>query len=225
MAGTYYPYGTQLPSENDFAQLFNCSRNTIRRALSMLVTDGYVQAVHGKGVDVIYQAPGRTSFTVGGIESFKETALRNKLSIKTKVIECHSIVIDKKLAKTNGFTEGNEAYFVKRVRYLDTKPLIMDTNIFLSSIVPDLTEEIASKSIYDYIENELGMQITTSKRTITVEHATAIDKRYLDLGSYDCMAVITSQTFNRDGIMFEYTVSRHHPEYFCFQNTATRRKS
>ena len=135
MAGTYYPYGTQLPSENDFAQLFNCSRNTIIRALSMLVTDGYVQAVHGKGVDVIYQAPGRTSFTVGGIESFKETALRNKLSIKTKVIECHSIVI-------------------------------MDTNIFLSSIVPDLTEEIASKSIYDYIENELGMQITTSKRTI-----------------------------------------------------------
>lgn len=196
MAGTYYPYGTQLPSENDFAQLFNCSRNTIRRALSMLVTDGYVQAVHGKGVDVIYQAPGRTSFTVGGIESFKETALRNKLSIKTKVIECHSIVIDKKLAKTTGFTEGN-----------------------------DLTEEIASKSIYDYIENELGMQITTSKRTITVEHATAIDKRYLDLVSYDCMAVITSQTFNRDGIMFEYTVSRHHPEYFCFQNTATRRKS
>ena len=138
---------------------------------------------------------------------------------------CHSIVIDKKLAKTTGFTEGNEAYFVRRVRYLDTKPLIMDTNIFLSSIVTDLTEEIASKSIYDYIENELGMQITTSKRTITVEHATAIDKRYLDLGSYDCMAVITSQTFNRDGIMFEYTVSRHHPEYFCFQNTATRRKS
>ena len=88
-----------------------------------------------------------------------------------------------------------------------------------------MTEEIASKSIYDYIENELGMQITTSKRTITVEHATAIDKRYLDLGSYDCMAVITSQTFNRDGIMFEYKVSRHHPEYFCFQNTATRRKS
>ena len=120
---------------------------------------------------------------------------------------------------------GNEAYFVRRVRYLDTKLLIMDTNIFLSSIVPDLTEEIASKSIYDYIENELGMQITTSKRTITVEHATAIDKRYLDLVSYDCMAVITSQTFNRDGIMFEYTVSRHHPEYFCFQNTATRRKS
>ena len=69
------------------------------------------------------------------------------------------------------------------------------------------------------------MQIVTSKRTITVEHASQIDEQYLELKDYDCLAVVTSQTFNAEGIMFEYTQSRHRPDYFCFQDTASRKRT
>ena len=111
------------------------------------------------------------------------------------------------------------------VRYLDGKALILDINYFLKEFVPGLTEEIASHSIYDFIENVLGMQIITSKRRITVEHATARDEKLLDMDGYDCVAVVVNQTFNSDGMLFEYTQSRHHPDYFCFQDIATRKKS
>ena len=95
--------------------------------------------------------------------------------------------------------------------------------MFLKSLVPNLTKEIAENSIYEYIENDLGMSIVTSKRKMTVERATQIDEKYLQLNDYNCLAVVTGQTFNADGIMFEYTQSRHRPDYFCFQDTATRR--
>ena len=39
---------------------------------------------------------------------------------------------------------------------------------------------------------------------------------------YNCMAVVTSHTYNSDGVMFEYTQSRHRPDYFSFQDNATR---
>jgi len=78
-------------------------------------------------------------------------------------------------------------------------------------------------SIYDYIENTLGMQIVTIKRKMTVERVTEIDEKYLELNDYNCLAVVTGQTFNADGVMFEYTQSRHRPDYFCFQDTATRK--
>lgn len=42
---------------------------------------------------------------------------------------------------------------------------------------------------------------------------------------YNCLAVVTSNTFNSDGVMFEYTQSRHQPEYFSFHDTATRKKT
>ena len=86
----------------------------------------------------------------------------------------------------------------------------------------ELTKEIAEKSIYDYLENTLGVSIVTSKRIMTVEKMTEIDEKYLDLGDYNCMAVVSSHTYNSDGVMFEYTQSRHRPDYFSFQDNATR---
>ena len=76
-----YAYQDLLPSENTMVSIYNCSRNTIRRALSKLTEQGYVQPLHGKGVRVIYQPIDQAAFTIGGIESFKESA-------KCKVVQC-----------------------------------------------------------------------------------------------------------------------------------------
>lgn len=219
-----YPYGSLLPSENTLITKYDCSRNTIRRALAGLEEDGYVQPIHGKGVRVIYQPAERTAFTVGKIESFQESARRNKLSIETRVIQFSVAAVDERLAAKSGFSAGDQVYYIQRVRLLDGKPLILDTNVFLKSLVPGLTAEIAEQSVYDYIEKELGMQIVTSKRTITVERATPLDEQLLELGDYNCLAVVSSQTFNSDGILFEYTQSRHQPDQFSFHDTASRRK-
>lgn len=220
-----YEFQELLPSENQMVDIYHCSRNTIRRAIGLLVADGYVQTLHGKGVRVIYQPVHQTSFSVGGIESFQESVKRNGLTSDTKIIQFAEIEADERVAKRTGFAAGSQLYYIQRLRYLDGKPLIFDINIFLKSIVPGITKEIAQKSIYDYIEQELSMTIVTSKRTMTVEHVTQLDEKYIDLKGYNCMAVITSQTYNADGEMFEYTQSRHHPDYFCFQDTAVRKKN
>lgn len=219
-----YLYGELLPSENTLIGVYDCSRNTIRRALSGLVEDGYVQSIHGKGVQVIYQPTERATFTVGGIETFKESATRNKLRSTTKVARFETVTADEELSRLTSFPPGAELLWIERVRLLDGKGLILDVNYFLKSLVSNLTPDIAEQSIYAYLEQNLGMQIVTSKRRITVERTTPRDRALLDMGSYDCLAVVTSNTFNSDGVMFEYTQSRHHPEYFSFQDTATRKR-
>ena len=45
-----YPVGQLLPSKNTLIGEFDCSRNTVRRAISELVRDGYVQTRQGWGV-------------------------------------------------------------------------------------------------------------------------------------------------------------------------------
>ena len=218
-----YHYQDLLPSENTMVSIYDCSRNTIRRAIAELTEDGYVQPLHGKGVRIIYQPVDQAAFTIGGIESFKESAIRNHRERHTDVIQFAEITADERLSKKTGFPVGSELYYLQRVRSLDGIALILDINMFLKSLVPGLTVEIAKDSIYDYIENTLGMSIVTSKRKMTVERATPIDEKYLKLNDYNCLAVVTGQTFNADGVMFEYTQSRHRPDYFCFQDTATRR--
>lgn len=220
-----YLYGALLPSENTLIHVYDCSRNTVRRALSGLGEDGYVQSVHGKGVQVIYQPSDKTTFTVGGIESFQETSKRNKLQPVTEVLGFDSVTADIALSRESGFPVGSQLLWIQRVRKIHGKNLILDVNYFLQESVPGLTREIAGSSIYAYLEQQLKMQIVTSKRRITVERATERDFNLLDLDGYDCLAVVTSNTFNSDGIMFEYTQSRHHPEYFSFQDTASRKRA
>ena len=45
-----YQFGDYLPSENEYAERFDCTRNTVRRALSILTGEGYLQPRHGRGV-------------------------------------------------------------------------------------------------------------------------------------------------------------------------------
>lgn len=62
---------------------------------------------------------------------------------------------------------------------------------------------------------------------MTVEKITEIDEKYMDLSinDYNCMAVVTSYTYNSEGVMFEYTQSRHRPDYFRFQDNAIRKNT
>ncbi len=219
-----FAYQELLPSESILVKQYDCSRNTIRRAISNLVTDGYVQTMQGKGVRNIYRPVAQTAFTIGEIETFRESAIRNGQVPSTRVLLFLEVVIDKRLSERTGFPVGSEVYYIQRLHYLDDMPLIINHNYFLKSCVPGLTKEIAEQSIYNYLEHTLHMSIVSSKRIMTVEKINEIDEKYLDLNvnDYNCMAVITSYTYNGDGIMFEFTQSRHRPDYFRFQDNAVR---
>ena len=138
-----YPYQDLLPSENTMVNIYSSSRNTIRRAVLELAEQGYVQSLHGKGVRVIYQPIDQADFTLGGIESFKESAERNHRKTSTKVIQFTEITADARVSANTGFAPGSELYYIQRVRYLEDKALILDINMFLKSLVPGLTKDIA----------------------------------------------------------------------------------
>ena len=220
-----FAYQDFLPSENTMVQTYGCSRNTIRRAVSQLVADGYVQTLQGKGVRNIFRPVEQASFTTGGIESFKESSRRNHRKGRTKVLQFMELTADEKIAGRTGFPVGAELYYIQRLHFMDEKPLIINHNYFLKSAVPGLTPEIAENSIYEYLENELHMTIVNSQRVMTVEKITQIDEKYLhiNVNDYNCMAVVSSHTYNRDGVMYEFTQSRHRPDYFRFQSNAVRK--
>ena len=221
--GLYAPQSI-LPSENILTARYGVSRNTVRRAIARLADESYVQSIHGKGVIVIYRKSEANVFSFDVIESMKEAAARNNREYHTKVIHFTTFKADEYLSRKTGFQIGEEVYYIQRVRYFDDVPMILDNNWFLTRVVPGLTAEIAEKSVYEDLENVVGDTIVTTRRTLTVEKITEIDEKYLHLVDCGAMAVVTSETYNAAGEMFEYTQSRHRPDMFAFYSVARRRK-
>lgn len=210
----------KLPSENELTTLFNVSRNTVRRAIDMLASEGLVSSVHGKGVFVIDKKP--FEFLVGGLQSFKEASSKNNINYNTNIPVFDTVTVDTPLHMKTKFTIGCKLFKILRIRNIDNFNVILDLNYFNSDIIKGLTKEIAYDSIYYYIENELKLKISGAQKIVSIVPATDMDRKYLDLCDHNSVAVITNFVYLDDGTLFEYTESRHRPDKFIF-NTFARR--
>lgn len=55
---------------------------------------------------------------------------------------------------------------VVRSREVGGERIILDKDFLREDIVPDLTKEAAERSLYEYLENELGLVISFAKRRL-----------------------------------------------------------
>jgi GntR family trehalose operon transcriptional repressor len=218
-----YPFDSYLPSESELTRKYQCSRNTVRRAISLLVDAGYVQPIHGKGEHVIWSSDDTSTYTIGGLESFKELADSSGFVGRNQILSFDTVDCDASLAARTGFSEKSELLVISERRFLDDVAMALDEHEYLASQVAGLTPEVAAESIYEFLEGTLGMTIAMSTRTVTMERASQEDSDLLGLEAGTYLAVVESQTFSADGTMFEHTRTRYAPDYFRFTDTATRK--
>ena len=162
-----------------------------------------------------------SGYSMGGLESFNQTARRIGFKPSTTLLEFRTVIIDTALAQTTGFNEGDKAYFTKRIRSADSVAVSIESSWMLAAEAPGLTAEQARASLYGYLE-EIGVTISIGKRLITVEAANEEDIRVFDLTSLKAVGVFRGQHFDSKGVMFEYSEIRQHPYYFAVRVTATR---
>lgn len=217
-----YPYQSFLPSEAELTQAYDCSRSSVRRALSVLATDGYVQSQQGKGVRVIRNPALIDASGYNGLETFNELAARCGFEPATHVLLFEEVEADDALAEITGFASGSKLTHIMRARSADGVVISTDESFYLSDEVPGLVPEIVANSVYAYLEGTLGMKIGTSKRTITIDAATAYDEQVMDLDGFNAVGVMRSHTFDADGVMIEYTESRQRPGFFSYHETVIR---
>ena len=76
--------GQNIPSESQLQMKYKCSRDTVRKATSMLEQDNYIEKSRGKQATV--KLRNKYTFPTSKIETFKELKSRGKLDAKTKLI-------------------------------------------------------------------------------------------------------------------------------------------
>ncbi|QQK08697.1 trehalose operon repressor [Miniphocaeibacter halophilus] len=212
--------GDTLPSENELMKEWNCSRDTVRKAMTVLAERKYIQKSQGQKSTVLNRK--EYEFPVSRITSFQELVKKRNLNASTEVVKFEIVNKSHYIYNLFNVPKSEKILEIIRIREIDNEKIILDKDFFLEKYIGNLNKEIAGGSIYEYLENELGLKIDFAKKTITVEKPTKEDLKYLDLKKDTLIANIESFTYLEDNILFQITYSRHRSDKFKFFDFAQR---
>ena len=215
-----YKRNTELPSENELVKEYGYSKDTIRKALSMLELDGYIQKIKGKNSMVLEN--GRFKNSLSNLRTSKELNKIENIDIATNLVELDVVSGIKEIMDIFEVSEDVSFYKVSRIRILDGEALEYETTYFDRRIVPFLDKKIAENSTYDYLEKKLHLKISHSRREIKFRYATEDEQKYMDLKDFNAVIVIESHTYLSNGTLFQYGVNSYRPDKFVFSTVAKR---
>ncbi|KEZ52587.1 GntR family transcriptional regulator [Metabacillus indicus] len=170
--------GRMIPSEREYAEKYGISRMTVRQALSNLVNDGFLYRQRGKGTFVAHQ---KIEQPLQGLTSFSEDMRSRGLEPSTRVISFKEVPASHDLASKLEVEAGTSLFELKRIRLADQLPMAYEMLYISKEVAPDLTEEIAQSSIYEYVENKLGLKIQHGRQVLEASIARRTEAEMLQV--------------------------------------------
>ncbi|HFR3654606.1 TPA: GntR family transcriptional regulator [Streptococcus suis] len=211
----------EMPTENELMEIYSYSKDTIRKALSLLEMDGYIQKRQGRNSIILDHNLVRKPF-VSELKTVSELNRSAHHQVQTELTNLYIVQGQLEVMKELEVDEKTDLYRVSRVRTIDGERLEYEISYFDRRIVPYLSKEVAESSIYQYLENDLGLEISHSRREISFRFATEEEKSLLDLADYDMVVSVTSTTYLADGRPFQYGTITYRPDKVTFVSMAKR---
>ncbi len=213
--------GQALPTENELMEIYSYSKDTIRKALSLLEMDGYIQKKQGKSSIVIEHGLMKEQY-LSEIKTAGELNKRSKHQIQTELTSLYIVQGQDDLMSTFEVDDKVDFYRVSRIRLIDGERLEYEISYFDRRVIPYLSKEIAESSIYRYLEEELKLTISHSRREISFRFANEEEKQLMDLADYEMVVVVTSVTYLSNGQAFQYGTISYRPDKVSFVSMAKR---
>lgn len=210
---------TWLPSEPNLMEKYGASRDTVRKALAMLASDGYIQKEHGKGSLVLRTEKTPQLQDLAAYPYLPEEAGHTMIVHSVRRIQPTS-----EITKNMGYARRHDVWKVQRTRLIEGEPAVLETDYIDPDLVPELDEEFAKKPAWQHVQDDLGLDIGFSRKEITVRPATCREAGQLKLEPGASVVVVRSWTSLEDARQLEYTVARHHPDKFRYTDFLRKNK-
>ena len=138
--------GQKIPTERELCEMYGVSRITVRKALDDLQNEDYLYRIQGKGT---YVKRSSIDYRLSKFYSFNEELSRRGLKERAQMLSLSKVVPEDKVRAQLHLAEGQEVFCVKRTRYMDETPYVIEISYIPSSLCPGLCrEEIETEGLY-----------------------------------------------------------------------------
>ncbi|ODM25416.1 GntR family transcriptional regulator [Clostridium sp. Bc-iso-3] len=206
-----YPPDTKIPSEQDFCELYNISRPTVRQAVSELTNNGYLYKEKGKGTFV---SKPKSLISAKAYTGFTDSILDNEITNEREIISIEKLTNKdyKKLDEIFSIAYNQVVDFAQ-INYKsknDEDVLALNTSYIPLNLFPDIIEDIKNRRpSYDILRGKYPLLPTKTKSTLEIIYTEQYEAQYLMVQPGQALFKISNIIFSKSGQVVEFVVSKY----------------
>jgi GntR family transcriptional regulator len=207
--------GDMIPSENELQRMYGVSRATVRKAIELLVYEGFMEKRKGRGTFVKRR---KIEEKLPVLKSFTEEMAGRSAS--KRVLSVKYVKPTPEVRARLCLSSGEEVFSLRRLMIVDDKPLGV-----LHSYVPakyrlSLDEDYA-KSLYRILEKR-GIRLGDADQIIEASMSTKEETRLMGMKAPFPTLVIKRVAYSVNGEVVEYVKGVYHGDRYRYNCKLTR---
>ena len=212
-----WPPQSRMSSENELCEAYNVSRVTVRKAIDLLVQEGYVYTIKGKGTYVKgkYIEQPLTHFY-----SFREDLRSRGVSTYSTMRHFDIVPADARLAADLNIRQDDNVFCIERIFFAGEQPYAREFSYIPCAICPELhAQQVQSLGLYNSLKkyNIIPTRANEKLKAILLDQETAgmLDQRQNDAAIY-----LTRITYHNN-VVIEKNISYVRGDMFVYLRSLT----
>lgn len=211
-----YLYGQKLPYEYELCDKYHCNKETMKKALTILVENGLIIRRRGSGTFVKDSIDDNNDSKITYIQGLSKK-FQGLKKVASDIFVFEIIAADEVIAQKLKIKEGESVYHIIRGRKLDNIPHSIEIIYLPMNIISNLKMEHIKGSIYQHIEKTLQLKVQSNHLNITSKLSGELEQMYLGLKSNEPYIEVEQISYLNNGFIFQYALSRFHYRGFKFE--------
>ena len=188
---------SRVPSENQLAELFECSRMTARRALTELVDNGVLERSQGLGTFV---AEFKSQSSMLSIRNIADEIKARGHGYSVQVLELTAIEALAPIAIALGLETGSRVFYSVLVHCEERLPLQLEERFVNPQLIPDyLQQDFNLQTPHEYLSQVAPL--TEARHTIEAIVANEQIRARLTIPASEPCLQILRRTWSRQGVV------------------------
>jgi DNA-binding GntR family transcriptional regulator len=197
----------KLPSENEFAKEFCVNRHTIRQALELLKSEGFIYTILGKGT---YISNIKVPYSISDKSSYSSKILDLGYEPKTTLLGVDIIEASEDVAKNLGINTKLKVIEFRLLRFANDLPISISYSYFDAYLYRELINNLDCKpfSLYKILEKSYpNLEVTKISTIFESVMATKEQSTLLMMPSNSPLLAACTISKDQNGNFVEYGTS------------------
>lgn len=187
---------TLIPKESDLLDIYDVSRDTLRKALGKLKNEGLIYTKSGMGT---YVKDNKVHYKLSFIESFSEMVRREGRSPRSIVYQAKKITPDETLREIFHLNNGEPICAIERLRLSGDKILCFEKTYVNSALCKNIEEYITPNvSLFELYEKKYNLKIGYGKYSLEAINSSEKMANILGIQGGDALLLMNALVFTED---------------------------